>query len=366
MIKRFLQIIICVCLSACVICSSFTACAITGGFDNWITQDEDGNSGADEGSGEGSGEGSDEGSDEGSNEDSGEGDSQEKPDDENKPTQTQTQKPNDTPAGPAQNNTTTTTTTEATTEEQSTYPPLPEGWFYIFLQQNNGDEIRRYEMNGEGYVPEPTTPVRKGFVFDGWYLDPGFKKPWNFATDIAKGEMTIYVKWKSDGSATVYPIEVKQSKGGKIYANPSEACMDENVTITVIPDEGKRVVAGSLLINGVPSDIFSFTMPKGKVVVSVEFEDIPQDEQPAEKNNILPFIIAGAGLVLAVIAVAVVLVRRRRLYETGFDGDEIIEDVEDDGWIDETIVVEDGFKEGKIIHDSVEPDYGLPDSDDDE
>lgn len=259
--------------------------------------------------------------------------------------------------------------TTTTTEEQTTEEPLPEGHFYVYLQKNNGERILKTIMEGEGLVPEPNEPLRKGYLFDGWYSDSKFKKPWNFYNDIAKGKMTIYAKWIADESTVTYDITVKQVKGGKIEVNPGKASEGEYVTVTVTPDEGKRLVAGSLLVNGEPTDILSFKMPKGKVVVTASFEDIPESAKVEEEDKSIVPIIIGAVIVVAIIAlVAVALMKRRAIYESGFDPDEMLEaeDEYDDGWVDETIVVEDGFKEGKIVRENVEPDFGLPDSDEDE
>ncbi len=298
---------------------------------------------------------------------------------EKKPTQKPTQKPTKAPErepereedddNRQQANANVDSQTTTTTEEQTTEEPLPEGHFYVYLQKNNGERILKTIMEGEGLVPEPSTPVRKGYLFSGWYADSKFKKEWNFYSDIAEGKMTIYAKWIADESTVTYDVMVKQVKGGKIEVNPEKASAGEYVTVTVIPDEGKRLVAGSLLVNGESTDILSFKMPKGKVVVTASFEDIPEQMNEEEKDNSIIPIIIGAVVVIAVIAtIAVVLGKRRAIYENGFDPDEVpvIDDEDDDGWFDETIVVEDGFKEGKIVRENVEPDFGLPDSDEED
>lgn len=254
--------------------------------------------------------------------------------------------------------------TEArTTEEQTTEEVLPEGAFYVYLQLNNGTKVMKTLMEKEGLVPEPSEPERKGFLFEGWYSDENFKTSWNFFTDYAKKEMTIYAKWVADPGTVVYDITVVQGEGGTIQVNPKKASKGEPVTITVIPDEGKRLVAGSLLVNGEPTDILSFVMPKGKVTVTASFEDIPENQDnDNDKKSPVPVIVAVL-LVIIVIAIVVVVVinKRRNDMLLNYDPDEVVEDEDDDdGWIDESIVVEDGFKEGKIVKENVIPDFGTP------
>jgi uncharacterized repeat protein (TIGR02543 family) len=42
--------------------------------------------------------------------------------------------------------------------------------------------------------PSPD-PTLSGFVFSGWYSDPGLTTPWDFVNDVVSGDMTLYAKW---------------------------------------------------------------------------------------------------------------------------------------------------------------------------
>lgn len=295
-----------------------------------------------------------------------------------KPTEAPTEKPTKKPAKPQetasqerpqsnQNNQANDNqqATEATTEEV-----LAEGTFYVYLEKNNGEKRLKTLVEKEGLLPLPSDPVRKGYIFDGWYSDAKFKKPWDFEKDTAKGEMTIYAKWLADESTIEFDIVIKDTVGGKLESNPRKASEGEPVFITVTPDEGKRLVAGSLLVNGKSTDVFSFTMPKGKVIISAEFEDIPEtaDDDMEEEKNYTPFIVIGAVVLIAIIAATVVIGLRRRDFNADLDPEEEYEDASEDDlvWIDESIVVQDGFKDGKKVVENPEPDYGAPVSDIDE
>lgn len=259
----------------------------------------------------------------------------------------------------------TTTTTPATT-----LPELPEGSFYVFLELNNGEPRLKRVMEKEGRVPPPNMPVREGYVFDGWYADAKFTKVWDFDTSVAKDTVVIYAKWVAGGSTVTYKITVPKVAGGSIEVNPAVASKGEPVTITVKPDKGMRLVSGSLTINGKSSDVLSFIMPGSDVVIGAKFEKIPASEAPVEESvSVVPFIIGGGVLVLAIVGIAIAIAKRKAAYQTPeFDesGALIIDDDDDDGWIDESIVIEDGFENGKIVKENVEPDYGAPDADDED
>ena len=261
-----------------------------------------------------------------------------------------------------------TTTKEETTEARD--ESLPEGAFYVYLERNNGQKRLKTVMEKPGYVNAPEEPTRVGYVFDGWYTDPDFKKPWDFLRDKTDKEITIYAKWKADDSTVVFDIIIEDTVGGVIEANPAKASMGEPITLTIKPEKGKRLVQGSLCINGEPSDFLSFIMPKGEVRITAEFEDVPDTIVVDDSNSKLPLII-GVGVVVAVIlAVAIIIALKRRDFNADLDPDDDDytppEDDYYDNWIDETIVVEDGFKEGKKVVENTEPDYGAPDLDEDD
>lgn len=260
------------------------------------------------------------------------------------------------------------TTQKETTTEETTDENLKKGEFYVYLERNNGQRRLKTLMKKKGYVPEPDEPVREGYIFSGWYADSKFKKPWDFMTDKAEKQMTIYAKWTAIGDIVVYDIIIKDTAGGTLEVNPQKASMGEPVLITVIPDEGKRLVQGSICINGEATDFLNFIMPEGKVTITAEFEDIPEDAGLQEKSKLPLFIILGVVLVIIIVLV-IIVTKNRRDFNADLDPDEdifAVDDDEDDNWIDESIVVEDGFVEGKKVVESTEPDYGAPEADTEE
>lgn len=211
---------------------------------------------------------------------------------------------------------------------------LPKGQFYVYLEPNNGEQRLKHVMKGEGLLPEPEEPKREGFDFDGWYSDPDFKTEWSFSSSIAKKGTVIYAKWIAEKSTVLKKIKIIPSENGKIEVNPSKAAEGEIVNITVIPDEGKRLKSGSLKINGKETDFLSFSMPKGNVEIQAEFEDIPDIAQQVKSSSkLIPIIVILAVLVIAVIVFFVLRGRNNT------------EDEDEEVWFDESITVEDAFKE---------------------
>ncbi|MGN0527262.1 MAG: InlB B-repeat-containing protein [Acutalibacteraceae bacterium] len=249
--------------------------------------------------------------------------------------------------------------TEETTKQTS---------FMVYLERNNGEKRLSKKMESEGIVPAPTEPTREGYTFEGWYRDKELTKPWDFSKDIATEEITIYAKWSANEDTVVHSITVDANiVGGTIEVNPTSASEGEPIFITVTPDKGKKIVNGSLLINGASSDVFSFIMPAEDVVISAQFEDKPEIVVDSVDNKKPILYIIVLGLVVVIVAVSVIFIKRRHdmlapLEEEDFN---IVPDDDDDiSWVDESITVTDGFKDGKIVVEEATPDYGARDVDD--
>lgn len=281
-----------------------------------------------------------------------------------KPSSTTTTKRNNS----SSSNTTTTkrnnsnssnTTTEADSTD-TTEETLPEGQFYVHLVLGNGEKNKKLVMKEPGLVDAYPDPVWEGHIFEGWYSDAKFTKPWDFSKDKATKEMTIYAKWSVDAASMLYTITVSPVDGGKITVSPASATAGTPVIITVKPDDGKRLVEGSLTINGKSTEVLSFNMPAKDVVISAKFEVIPESvEDTEDKDNSMIFILIGAGVLVVglIIAGVVILRRKNEIVVPEFDenGAVIIED-DEEVWVDESLVLEDAFPGVKPATDVVDDD----------
>lgn len=53
-------------------------------------------------------------------------------------------------------------------------------------------------------VAEPTAPTKRGYIFEGWYTNITFVTKWEFATDKATSDMTLYAKWVKEKYTVTY------------------------------------------------------------------------------------------------------------------------------------------------------------------
>ncbi len=76
-------------------------------------------------------------------------------------------------------------------------------------------------------------------------------------------------------SLPTYTVTIAELTGGTITAVPMVARPGTTITLTVTPDEGKQLKAGTLKFNDTAVEGTTFTMPAADVLVTAEFEDIP-------------------------------------------------------------------------------------------
>lgn len=76
-------------------------------------------------------------------------------------------------------------------------PPPPPECGVVFKPNNGTPDVTVTVIIGER-VPEPQPPVMNGYVFLGWYTDDTFTTLWDFDSDRAEGNMTLYGAWEKE------------------------------------------------------------------------------------------------------------------------------------------------------------------------
>lgn len=56
--------------------------------------------------------------------------------------------------------------------------------------------VKTVRVKRGGKVQIPNIPIRNGAVFDGWYQDSAYRKPWDFEEDSVTENITLFGKWK--------------------------------------------------------------------------------------------------------------------------------------------------------------------------
>ena len=65
----------------------------------------------------------------------------------------------------------------------------------VSFDSQGGSTVSPVE-GGQGMrIREPVRPTKTGSLFDGWYRETTCETEWDFATDVAQSDMTLYAKW---------------------------------------------------------------------------------------------------------------------------------------------------------------------------
>ncbi len=73
---------------------------------------------------------------------------------------------------------------------------------------NGADTIPSQLVIVGGYAVPPSTPVRDGYTFLGWFTDPTGGDEWDFAVDPATGDIVLHAHWERDTlAATGAPVD---------------------------------------------------------------------------------------------------------------------------------------------------------------
>ena len=71
----------------------------------------------------------------------------------------------------------------------------------VFFETNGGSAIEEQIVQYGETITRPEDPIRDGYELEGWYRDIDLQNPWDFDSDRMQGNMTLYAKWVTEGSA---------------------------------------------------------------------------------------------------------------------------------------------------------------------
>ena len=121
----------------------------------------------------------------------------------------------------------------------------------------------------------PADPTRVGYVFAGWFTDPGLTQPLTPAIRMQDRTNTrLYARWVAGAS---HDITVNVQGSGTATASVSAASIGTVVNLTAAAGGGYRfvewqVVSGGVVLSSTADASATFTMPDNDVVVRAVFE----------------------------------------------------------------------------------------------
>ncbi len=134
----------------------------------------------------------------------------------------------------------------------------------------NPDAYKRYAdfASIPSWARDGVSACLNAGVLEGLYYDTNFKP--GEAVTRAEACKLIY-----NLSIPFYNVTIGSLAGGTITASPTTARPGTTITLTITPDAGKQLKAGTLKYNDVPITGTTFVMPDEDVTIIAEFEAKP-------------------------------------------------------------------------------------------
>lgn len=101
-------------------------------------------------------------------------------------------------------------------------PPVPPDCNITFRPNNGDADTTIIVWTGE-FIPRPSTPVRSGYTFTGWYVDEACTVAWNFEVNKVENHMTLYGGWELE-----YVIEAEEYT---ITFEPNNGSAPDRITV---------------------------------------------------------------------------------------------------------------------------------------
>jgi uncharacterized repeat protein (TIGR02543 family) len=74
-------------------------------------------------------------------------------------------------------------------------PVEVEGPLFVSFETNGGEEIEPQQINSGNILAPLPVPKKSYYIFEGWYQDEQFTKPWDLEHDVVTENMKLFAKW---------------------------------------------------------------------------------------------------------------------------------------------------------------------------
>ena len=167
----------------------------------------------------------------------------------------------------------------------------------VSFDSNGGTPVETQTVEYNTPVSKPEDPTRDGFTFDGWYLDYGLERPWDFDRKVTSS-LTLYAKWTEDTSddshsassssgSSSYRARASVRGDGSVELSSNRPRVGQTVTVSIVPGEGMYLAqiqavttdGKAVALTKVSENRYTFVQPRGAVTVSATFLPLSGGEE---------------------------------------------------------------------------------------
>ena len=137
--------------------------------------------------------------------------------------------------------------------------------FEVSFETNGGDAIAKQTVNENETVTEPTAPLKKGYVFVGWFTDEELTKEYDFNTKVTEN-LALYAKWEKAPFEMPTQVKGQYSLNAKVNLIKSGTGEELNAALKIVTEFAAKHIDTESLENaegmvkltvGVSLDTFS-------------------------------------------------------------------------------------------------------------
>ena len=98
-------------------------------------------------------------------------------------------------------------------------------WTGHYVTFDSGSDVQTVFVDFGGRIAEPESPIREGYFFYGWYLDPEFTVKYNFDTLVIE-DLLLYARWFDSMYSLTLDSNYEGAPEPTILAVPGEIAID--------------------------------------------------------------------------------------------------------------------------------------------
>jgi uncharacterized protein (TIGR02145 family)/uncharacterized repeat protein (TIGR02543 family) len=111
--------------------------------------------------------------------------------------------------------------------------------YTVAFDAQGGSSVAAQTANYGSTATGPTSPIKTGYTFAGWFKEQSAVNAWSFLTDTVFSNVTIFAKWTINHYIVAY-----KGNGGTAGTAPSSTTHDYGTTVTVSANTGNLVRTG--------------------------------------------------------------------------------------------------------------------------
>ena len=108
--------------------------------------------------------------------------------------------------------------TKTISDKTTLYARWDDENFTVKFDAQDGSTPNEVKVIKGEKVTKPADPTRDGYTFDGWYTDEALTTAYDFSTAVTS-DITLYAKWKDEGTSTSDVTVTFESNGGSAVAS---------------------------------------------------------------------------------------------------------------------------------------------------